>query len=112
MPRFQDIIASLIDSAKEKLADGFSIAKLGQVLQAFLVEAMKAAAVYLKNEGPFKKQLVLEALATAFDALPLPWWLALVRAPLKSIVLTIADGAIEAIYSQFKDSINEGAVDG
>lgn len=105
MSAFHDRIAQLISSATGQLDGSFSLVRLGQVLQQFLVEAMQAAAQLLANQGHEKKQLVLDALGKVVDALPLPWWLSLVRGPLKSIVLTIADGAIEAIYSQFKEQL-------
>ncbi len=105
MSAFHDRIAQLISEAVVQLNGSFSLARLGRVLQQFLVEAMQAAAQLLANQGHEKKQLVLDALAKAFDAIPLPWWLTLVRLPLKKMVLTIADGAIEAIYSQFKEQL-------
>lgn len=105
MPAFHDRIAQLISYAVWQLDGSFSLAQLSQVLQQFLVQAMQAASLLLANQGPEKKQLVLEALAEALDTIPLPWWLAIVRSPLKNIVLTIADGAIEAIYSQFKEQL-------
>ncbi|RCS43958.1 hypothetical protein DTL42_18400 [Bremerella cremea] len=105
MSPFQQRIDQLTSAAVTQLNGSFSVARLGQVLQQFLVQAMQAAAQLLANQGHEKKQLVLDALGKALDAIPLPWWLALIRPPLKNLVLTIADGAIEAIYSQFKEQL-------
>lgn len=105
MSPFQSRIAELIAHAIGQLDGQFSVAHLGQVLQRFLISAMEAAAQLLANQGHEKKQLVLDALAQAFDALPLPWWLSLIRVPLRSVILAIADGAIEAIYGQFKEQL-------
>ena len=77
----------------------------GKCFSGFLSPRLEAAAQLLANQGHEKKQLVLNALAQAFDALPLPWWLSLIRVPLRSVVLAIADGAIEAIYGQFKEQL-------
>lgn len=105
MSPFQNRIAELIAATIGQLDGQFSVARLGQVLQRFLISAMEAAAQLLANQGHEKKQLVLDALAQALDAIPLPWWLALVRAPLRRVILAIADGAIEAIYGQFKEQL-------
>ena len=109
MSPFQRRIAELITAAVTQLSGNFSVAELGKVLQRFLISAMEAAAVLLANEGKEKKELVLQALGQAVDAVPLPFWLAIFRPLVKSVVLAIANGAIEAIYGQFKEQINAEA---
>lgn len=106
MSPFQNRIAELISEATGQLDGQFSMVRLGKVLQRFLISAMQAAAGLLANQGHEKKQFVLDALGQAVDALPLPWWLVLARAPLRGVVLAIAEGAIEAIYGQFKEQLD------
>ena len=103
---FHDQTASLIAQAAGRLSGNFSWALLGGVVQQFLIDAMKLAGSQLAEQGHEKKALVMAALSQLLDTLPLPTWLALLRVPLKSLLLHIADGAIEAIYLRFQEQIS------
>ena len=102
---FQQKTIPLIAQAQAMLAENFSLARLGTVVQQFLVDAMSIAGQELAKAGHEKKDLVIAALADLLDSLPLPLWLAIFRVPLKAIVLRIADGAIEAIYARFQEQL-------
>lgn len=106
---FGVLVAEFIKSAKEKARDGLSLAEAGQLFVA-LAQMAVVAAQELANPGPEKKSLVREALSQLYDAVephfPIPFWLkpfwVFLKSPVKTSVLAIADGAIEAIYAYVK----------
>ncbi|MBI1246861.1 hypothetical protein GC197_03325 [bacterium] len=102
---FQQKTVPLIAQAQAALSENFSLSRLGTVVQQFLVDAMSIAGQELSKAGHEKKALVIAALSDMLDSIPLPMWLAIFRVPLKSIVLRLADGAIEAIYARFQEQL-------
>lgn len=103
---FQDIASAVkayIETAKSVAADGLTWAEFGELLVGLLRLAVRLADL-LNVSGPEKKAIVLEAAAALFDAVadkavPLwlwPLWLA-VRPAVRSLVLSLAAGAIEQI---------------
>lgn len=106
---FTDKLSELLADAQAKLRPGFSWDKLSEAFLTFINGAMLAAKDELLNPGPEKKAAVLEWVGAFVEFVltqaPLPIWLKWVRIPyiyggIKTIVLTIASGLIEALYSQ------------
>lgn len=103
---FQDIlgaVASYIEQAKAAAADGLTWAEFGEQLVKLLRLAVRLADL-LAVSGPEKKAIVLEAAAALFDAVAdrcVPIWIwpvwAIVRGPVRALVLALSSGAVEAI---------------
>lgn len=112
-PTFQAQVEAFVARARELAAEGLTWAELSQLTIA-LVQLAVSAATQLANPGADKKALVLAAVGYLFDAvaprLALPFPLSLVdgwvrpwiQPRLRALVLSLADGAIEAIYSRLK----------
>lgn len=91
-----------------RAASGLALPDLGEIFTGLLQQLIETATGF-DNTGPDKKTWVLEQVATMFDQLapsiPLPVWLAPFRGfimpALKKLVLSIASGALEAIYARF-----------
>lgn len=107
---FTNKLSELLADAQAKLRTGFSWDTLSEAFLTFIHGAMLAAKDELKNDGPEKKKAVLDWVGSLFDwivtAAPLPTWLYWVKIPLvkqgvRSIVMAIAGGLIEGLYSQF-----------
>lgn len=105
---FQKLVESFVSQAMLLAAEGLSLAEIGQLFSAFVTLLVEAAEQLGDLTGIEKKQTVLDAVGYLFDILapsiPLPFFLQpfrrWLRAPIKSLVLTLADGAIEAIVSR------------
>lgn len=99
----KDKILAFIAAAKEKAADGLTVAEFGELATA-LMRVVMAAVDSLPAEGDQKKQWVLDAVAMLFDAvadrciptLAWPIWL-VVRGSVRSLVIMAAAGAIESM---------------
>jgi hypothetical protein len=112
-PTFQQQIQAFVARARELAADGLTWAEFMQLALA-LVQLAVAAAMQLANSGADKKALVLSAVGYLFDAvapklgLPFPlslldgWVRPWIQPRLRALVLSLADGAIEAVYSRLK----------
>lgn len=112
-PTFQQQIQAFVARARELAADGLTWSEFVQLAIALLQLAV-AGAMHLANSGADKKALVLSALGYLFDAvapklvLPFPlslvdgWVRPWIQPRLRALVLSLADGAIEAIYSRLK----------
>lgn len=100
---FATTVATLIDAAKARAADGLTISDFAQITLD-VCRATIAAADGLAIPGRDKKAWVLEATAVLFDAiadrmvptLAWPVWL-LLRPAARALVLAVASGAIETI---------------
>lgn len=104
--RFEDIasaVTAYIETAKSTAADGLTWTEFGHLLTGLLRLAVQLADM-LNVPGSERKEIVLDAVAALFDAVadrcvPLvlwPFW-ALVRSPVRALVLALASGAIEVI---------------
>lgn len=99
----ESAVRAYVESAKSVAADGLTWAEFGQLLMSLLRLCVRLADA-LPVAGAEKKALVLAAASTLFDAVagscvPLmawPFW-AVIRAPVKALVLAIASGAVESI---------------
>lgn len=99
-----DKVRAYLVVAKTVAADGITWAEFGELLLGLLRLAIETLDTTTNLTGPEKKAIVLEAVASLFDrvadyAVPLPMlpvWLFL-RAPVRSLVLAIASGAIEQL---------------
>jgi hypothetical protein len=106
---FQQQVQAFVAEAGRLAADGLTLAEVGQLFVALITLAVDAAA-QLANEGPQKKAFVLNAVAYLYDAIapsiPLPMIVQTFRAWLRpyvrGLVLSLADGAIEAVYQRFQ----------
>lgn len=100
------LIQSVINEAK----DGLTLAEAGRLFVSFTQFAMGIAAEF-RLPGGIKKELVMAAVGELYDAvssfLPLPWFLSpfrsIITTKLRSIVLAIISGVIEAVYSRWFD---------
>lgn len=99
---------AFINAAKEKAKDGLTISEFGELFVALMELAMEFVNQF-SVPGARKKELVLEALGQLFDALAdklVPIWLYpawfFAKPAVRTIVLAIADGAIEAILARWK----------
>jgi hypothetical protein len=96
-------IRAFVSSAKLASKDGITITEFAELSVSLLKTAM-AAVDSIPIDGPSKKVWVLEAIGLLFDAIadkaiPLPVypvWM-LLRSPIRSLVLAVASGAVEAI---------------
>jgi hypothetical protein len=114
-PTFQAQVEAFVARARELAANGLTWAEFMQLAIA-LVQIAVAAAMQLANSGADKKALVRSAVGYLFDAvaprLTLPFPLSLldglvrpwIQPRLRALVLTLADGAIEAVYTRLKSS--------
>ena len=104
--RFDDLsqaVKAYVATAKVAAADGLTWAEFGELLVGLLRLSVRMADV-LQLPGEEKKALVLLGAAALFDAIadkaiPVtlwPVWL-LVRSPIRSLVLSLAAGAVEQI---------------
>lgn len=97
-------IAAFIEAARFKASDGLTWAEFGELLMALLRLSVAAADQVDTMTGAAKKALVLEGVAMLFDVVAdrcvplmlLPIW-ALARSPVRTLVLALASGAIEAV---------------
>jgi len=111
LQQFTEQMRALIRSAVAKARDddGLTWAESGQLFIQFLQLAIEAA-TGLDISGPAKKEAVLIAIGELFDAvspfIPLPWFLSPLRGilipKLRTVVIAVASGAVEAIYAWFK----------
>jgi|688.fasta_scaffold242393_6 hypothetical protein len=96
-------IRAFVASAKLASKDGITISEFAELSVSLLKTAM-AAVESIPIDGPSKKVWVLEAIGLLFDAVAdkaipfpvYPLWV-LVRPAVRSLVLAIAGGAVEAI---------------
>lgn len=96
--------AAFLAAAREAAADGLTWAEFGRLLVALLRTLVASLDDIQSLTGAAKKAMVMEAAAQLFDmladkAVPLmawPFWL-VVRPAVRSLVLAIASGAVEAI---------------
>lgn len=103
LPLLADKIRAFIAAAKEKAADGLTVAEFGELTVAMLRVCI-AAADSVPEDGEQKKQWVLAAVGMLFDAVadkcvPVvawPVWL-VVHGSVRSLVLLAAAGAIESM---------------
>jgi hypothetical protein len=101
---FPDKIAAYIAAARLAAADGLTWTEFGELLIALLRLTIAAVDTYGMTTGHEKKAMVMEAVAMLFDAVadravptiakPL-WYVA--RPAVRSLVLSIADGAVEVV---------------
>ncbi|GAA4442902.1 hypothetical protein [Bremerella cremea] len=103
---FQLFQGTLVENAKDRLAEIFSWSAFGGVFQDLLQDLMQAAALELEKSGAEKKQMVLDGLAGFLDTVPLPTWAVFFRRWIKAGLLVLADGIIDAVYLKFKEQIN------
>ncbi|NDC63469.1 MAG: hypothetical protein EBZ59_05665 [Planctomycetia bacterium] len=100
---FADKVRAFIVIARRKAQNGLTVAEFGELMIALLQLAVAAADV-LPHTGEERKSFVLEAVAVLFDTcadycvptLAYPLWL-VVRPAVRSLVLAIASGAVEAL---------------
>lgn len=98
-----DKVQAFVTTARILAADGLSFADAGE-LATQLLRLVMAAVDAFPTDGPTKKAFVLDSLGLLYDAvadrlipLPLyPVWM-LLRAPVRSLVLAVAAGAIETL---------------
>jgi hypothetical protein len=103
-PGLLDRIFAFIDAAKLIASDGLTWAEFGDLMLALLRLVVTALDAVGTMSGAEKKALALEAVASLFDAVAdkavpavaWPVWI-LLRAPIRSLVLAIASGAIEQL---------------
>lgn len=89
--------------AKELGKDGITVAEFGELLFA-LLRVLVSAADTVPADGPQRKQWVLHAIGAFFDdisdlVVPVyakPFWI-LFKPGVRSLVLSLASGAIESI---------------
>lgn len=104
---FQSIqrqIMAFIATAQSAAAGGITWAEFGDLTLALVRMSVETLEQTQSMTGPEKKALVLEAVAALFDAvadkavpaIAWPVWI-LVRPAVRSLVLALADGAIEQI---------------
>jgi len=94
--------------ALARATGGLELFDLGEIFTGLLQRLVETATGF-DNAGIDKKTWVLDQVAAMFDqlapAIPLPVWLSPFRSfitpVLKRLVLSIASGAIEAIYARF-----------
>ena len=112
MPTENVILAKInaeISRIRALAENGWEWSEIGQAVQGFIVFVVDLLrSVNLDVEH--KKEMAMQAIEALFDRLapliPLPFWLSFFRGTitglLKTIVLQLADGAIERIYSHLK----------
>ena len=97
-------LMAFIATAQAAAAGGITWAEFGDLALALVRMSVKTLEQTKSLTGPEKKVLVLDAVAALFDAVadkavPLvawPVWI-LVRPAVRSLVLALADGAVEQI---------------
>lgn len=97
-------VLAFVATAEAAAAGGITWVEFGELLVALLRLAVETLEQTQILSGPDKKALVLDAAAALFDAvadkavpsLAWPVWI-LVRPAVRSLVLSLADGAIEQI---------------
>lgn len=97
-------LLAFVTTAQSAAAGGITWVEFGELLVALLRLAVETLEQTASLTGPEKKALVLEAAAALFDAvadkavpaIAWPVWV-LVRPAVRSLVLALADGAIEQI---------------
>jgi hypothetical protein len=96
-------VAAYVSAAKLRAADGLTIPEVCELIVSAMRIAIEAVDK-LSVEGSEKKTIVLDLVSVLFEefvdlAIPLPlkpvWWL--VRPAFKSLSLSLAGGAIEAL---------------
>lgn len=106
---FQERIEAFVAQARQLAADGLSLADAAHLFTALLTMAI-GQATHLNNTGADKKQFVLQAVAYLYDAIAPQIWLPIFVSPfriwlrpyIRSFIVSLADGAIEAIYARMK----------
>jgi ABC-type Co2+ transport system permease subunit len=106
----QKQIEAFIAQARMMADGGLTLAEIGQIFTALITLGVYAAKDLADATGEEKKAAVLDAVGYLFDVLapafPLPWFLqpfrAWLRSPMRSIVLAIADGILEATVAKMK----------
>lgn len=96
-------IKAYIETAKAAASDGITWSEFGELLVSLLRLAVRLADL-LQVSGSEKKTIVLDAVASLFDAVAdfcVPVWLlpvwVIARGPIRALVLALASGAVEAI---------------
>lgn len=104
--KFNSVVQSIFDQAgADGRTSGISWNSFGKYLDMLKVSAMLAAKD-LAVAGYQKKQYVMSAIESFIDNfLPLPTWLFFLRTPIKNVLLSLADGAIEALYKEIIEAI-------
>lgn len=102
-------VQAFIDSARQAAQDGLTLGEFA-ALATSLVSVAAEALESIPVEGSAKKAWVQDAVGLLFDAvadkvIPLyvyPLWL-LVRSPVRSLVVAVAGGAVEAILPLLRE---------
>lgn len=96
---FDLAVQSVLNQAQSNAGNtGLSWVSFGQLYEQLKIVAVEAAKD-LAIAGYQKKQLVMDAVSVFIDKyLPLPAWLFFLRTPIKNLLLSLADGAIESLY--------------
>jgi len=113
MSTFREMFAEV----KEAAADGLTLAETGRFLALLARHSVTLAEMY-ETTGVAKKAFVMERIGEVIEvivpALPLPVWLRpfapLVRRVASSILLSIADGMVEASVSWLRRDQERNAV--
>lgn len=101
---FRSAMTAFIEAAKSASADGLTWSEFGDLLISLLRLAIWMADELEAMTGPARKELVLEAAASLFDAIAdkavpgyaWPLWI-VVKPTVRSLILAIASGAIESL---------------
>lgn len=104
---FHDTVATALAEAPTKVTSFVDLGGAWTTLVNYGVKKLMEADL----AGPDKKAALMQALAAWLDRvlpnLPLPWWLSVLRPFLlpflRSSLLAIAEGSIEAAYSFIKE---------
>ena len=97
-------VIAFVETAKSSAAGGLTWAEFGDLMLALLRLVVVSLDTIQSMTGEQKKAFALAAVASLFDAVAdkavpayvYPLWM-LVRAPVRSLVLAIASGAIEQL---------------
>lgn len=97
-------VHAFVEAAKSAAGGGLTWAEFGDLMLALLRLVVTALDTVGTMSGAEKKALALEAVASLFDAVAdkavpavaWPVWI-LLRAPIRSLVVAIASGAIEQL---------------
>lgn len=115
MTIMQDIyldVETFLASARLAAKDGLTWAEIGSLFDELKLMLVSRLREVVTKSGHFKKQYVMDSAAALFDVLkdsiPWPFWLSPFRRfltpVLKTILLSMVDGGVEAIYSRLKNT--------
>jgi hypothetical protein len=101
-------VQDLLATVKASIADRrVTLEEVGQILTK-AANVLVAAASFLGNSGEEKKRLVMAALTQALDlitpALPMSVRVFLMVPGVKSAILAVISGVVEAVYAKLKES--------